>query len=139
MRIDHVAIWTTHLEELRNYYSIFFGGKPSWKYINPITGFESYFITFDSDTKLEIMSEREVKENRNNLDYFQYQGIAHIAFGMESMQLVDEKANQLEQAGYKILKGPRKTGDGFYVFDTLDPDKNRVEVTTKYIETFKKT
>jgi len=31
MRIDYVAIWTTHLKGLKDYYSIYFGAKPSWK------------------------------------------------------------------------------------------------------------
>jgi lactoylglutathione lyase len=45
------------------------------------------------------------------------------------MKEVDEKAKQLENDGYKILSGPRKTGDGYYEFETLDPDNNRLEVT----------
>jgi lactoylglutathione lyase len=47
------------------------------------------------------------------------------------MQEVDEKAVQLQSGGFKILRGPRKTGDGYYEFETLDPDDNRIEVTTK--------
>ena len=32
--------------------------------------------------------------------------------------------------GFRILEGPRRTGDGYYEFVTLDPDLNRIEVTT---------
>jgi lactoylglutathione lyase len=46
------------------------------------------------------------------------------------MQEVEEKAKQLEKDGFRILKGPRKTGDGYFEFETIDPDKNRIEVTT---------
>ena len=49
-----------------------------------------------------------------------------------SMRDVDEKAKQLQSDGFKILRGPRRTGDGYYEFETLDPDDNRLEVTTKY-------
>jgi len=50
------------------------------------------------------------------------------------MQEVEDKAKQLLVDGYKILSGPRKTGDGYYEFETLDPDNNRLEVTVKYFE-----
>jgi lactoylglutathione lyase len=49
------------------------------------------------------------------------------------MQEVDDKAKQLQADGYSILSGPRKTGDGYYEFETLDPDNNRLEVTTKAV------
>ena len=48
------------------------------------------------------------------------------------MRDVDEKAKQLQSDGFKILRGSRRTGDGYYEFETLDPDDNRLEVTTKY-------
>ena len=37
------------------------------------------------------------------------------------MSEVDQKAEQLKQAGFQILSGPRKTGDGYYEFDDLFP------------------
>ena len=55
-----------------------------------------------------------------------------MAFGVNTKLEVDEKAKQLQSDGFKILRGPRKTGDGYYEFETLDPDDNRLEVTTKY-------
>jgi lactoylglutathione lyase len=48
------------------------------------------------------------------------------------MAVVDAKANELRAAGFPILNGPRKTGDGYYEFETVDPDQNRLEVTTLY-------
>ncbi|RYG43456.1 MAG: glyoxalase, partial [Chitinophagaceae bacterium] len=41
-------------------------------------------------------------------------------------------ADQLVAAGYPVLSGPRVTGDGYYEFETLDPDQNRLEVTCLY-------
>jgi lactoylglutathione lyase len=46
---------------------------------------------------------------------------------------VDAKAMELKENGYSILSGPRKTGDGYYEFETLDPDNNRLEVTTRAV------
>jgi lactoylglutathione lyase len=37
------------------------------------------------------------------------------------MKDVDLKAAQLKNDGFRILSGPRKTGDGYYEFETLDP------------------
>lgn len=56
MHISHIAIWTTRLEELRNFYITYFNGTSNEKYINPKKGFESYFISFDQGfASLEIM------------------------------------------------------------------------------------
>ena len=38
---------------------------------------------------------------------------------------------QLRENGFKKSGEPRKTGDGYYEFETLDPDNNRLEVTTE--------
>jgi lactoylglutathione lyase len=54
--------------------------------------------------------------------------LIHFAFEVETMQEVEEKAVELREAGFRILRGPRKTGDGYYEFETLDPDNNRLEV-----------
>jgi lactoylglutathione lyase len=50
------------------------------------------------------------------------------------MREVDQKAEELRADGYAILSGPRKTGDGYYEFETLDPDNNRIEVIALYSE-----
>ncbi len=41
MKLHHIAIWTFRLEELKEFYVRFFGGKSNEKYINPKKGFES--------------------------------------------------------------------------------------------------
>jgi lactoylglutathione lyase len=133
MTLEHVAILTNRLEILKDYYIRHFGGTPNQKYSNPTTGLETYFITFDnSGAKVEIMSLPELAGNKNDAS-MPYQGIAHLAFGVDTMTEVDEKAKQLEAAGFPILRGPRRTGDSFYEFETLDPDGNRIEVATLYV------
>jgi lactoylglutathione lyase len=130
MKIEHIAIYTRQLEVLRAYYEQFFGGKSHTKYINPATGFESYFLTFDSGARLELMYKPHVPENQNDTIQAQHLGIIHLAFGVETKEAVDAKAKELQEAGFAILRGPRTTGDGYYEFETLDPDNNRLEVTT---------
>lgn len=134
MKIEHVAIWTRQLEELKNYYTKYFEGIAGEIYINSAKSFQSYFITFDSGTRLEIMSNPDIPENQNDTVELQHIGLTHLAFEVESMTEVDLKAEELRSNGYPILNGPRKTGDGYYEFVSLDPDQNRIEVTTAYAE-----
>ena len=133
MTLEHVAIWTSQLERLKAYYVKYFDGIPNEIYINPVTNFSSYFLSFESGARLEIMQKAGIPPNRNDTKEAQHEGIIHLAFGVESMEAVDEKAKLLQENGFPILRGPRKTGDGYYEFETLDPDDNRLEVTTKFI------
>lgn len=131
MVLEHIAIWTEDLERLKAYYIRYFDGKANDKYINAANRFESYFITFESGARLEIMTKPNLPENENDTIVKQHKGIIHFAFGVKTKTEVDFKATQLKDAGFVILRGPRITGDGYYEFETLDPDNNRIEVTTK--------
>ncbi len=132
MILEHVAIWTQQLEALKNYYITYFDAVANDKYTNATTKFESYFLTFVSGARLELMQKPDIPENENDIEKKQHLGIIHLAFGVESRHAVDAKAEELQKAGFKILRGPRKTGDGYYEFETLDLDGNRLEVTTNY-------
>ena len=132
MILEHVAIWTDNLEELKQYYIKYFGATANEKYTSKQNQFHSYFLTFKSGARIEIMTKPGIPDNKNDRVTDQHKGIIHLAFGVNTMNEVDEKANQLISDGFKILRGPRKTGDGYYEFETLDPDDNRLEVTTKY-------
>lgn len=129
MLIEHVAIWTKNLEDLKTFYKTYFNASAGEKYRNEIKQFESYFLTFDSGARLELMQRPSVPVNKNDPEK-QYLGIIHLAFAMNTKEEVDHKAKELKTAGYSILSGPRTTGDGYYEFETLDPDNNRIEVTS---------
>ena len=131
MKIGHVAIWTNKLEPLKDYYVKFFNGSSNNKYSNPSKNFESYFISFESGAQLELMSRPDILDNDSENHTEQHLGLAHLAFEVANKKMVDEKAKELQNAGFPILSGPRITGDGYYEFETLDPDGNRVEVTCK--------
>ena len=133
MTLEHVAIWTRQLENLRAFYITYFNGVSNEKYINPAKGFESYFISFASGARLELMSRADIPENLNDRAGSQHLGLIHLAFGVGSMAEVDQKAETFRAAGFPILSGPRKTGDGYYEFETLDPDGNRLEVSALFI------
>lgn len=131
MKLEHIAIWTDDLENLKAFYTKYFCGKANSLYRNPGTGFKSYFLEFESGARLEIMQKPDIPKNLNDRKHLQHLGIIHIAFAVNSKEEVDAKAEELKNAGYHILRGPRTTGDGYYEFETLDPDGNRIEVVFK--------
>ncbi|MGY6741228.1 MAG: VOC family protein [Cecembia sp.] len=128
MKLEHVAIWTEDLGKLKIYYETFFGAQSNELYVNPKTGFRSYFLSFETGTRLELMQRPDIPKNENDRRNKQHLGIIHLAFAVQSKEAVDKKAEELQKAGFEILRGPRTTGDGYYEFETLDPDGNRLEV-----------
>lgn len=46
MQLTHIALWTNHLERLRDFYVKYFNGKSNEKYVNSKKGFASYFVSF---------------------------------------------------------------------------------------------
>jgi lactoylglutathione lyase len=119
---------------LKNYYTSYFGAIPNKMYYNETKQFRSYFLSFKSGARIELMSMPGIPENLNDTKIKQHYGLIHFAFELESMLEVDKKVKELSKDGFIILDGPRKTGDGYYEFVTLDPDNNRIEITTKYKE-----
>ena len=129
MTLEHVAIWTNNLEALKTYYIKYFHAKSNDKYTNDKNNFQSYFLSFQSGARLEIMSMPDVPPNRNDTIEKQHQGIIHLAFGVDTIEEVETKAKELQNDGYAILRGPRKTGDGYYESVVLDPEGNYLEIS----------
>jgi lactoylglutathione lyase len=134
MNIDHIAIWTDQIEILKDFYIKYFEGTVNKRYLNNETKFESYFVSFGSGSRIELMHKPGIPENLNDKVEKQHLGIIHLSFGVENMEEVNRKASELASEGYKILRGPRKTGDGYWEFETLDPDNNRLEVSAIFKE-----
>jgi lactoylglutathione lyase len=126
MHIEHIAIWTHQLEALKTFYETYFAERANQKYTNPKTNFESYFLSFDSGPRLELMQRPEIEENQAS---GQHVGYAHLAFSVGSKEEVNRLTQQLETDGYQVVGQPRTTGDGYYESVVLDPDGNRVEIT----------
>jgi len=74
------------------------------------------------------MHRPDIPDNTNDSINKQYKGLIHFAFEMESKEEVDTKAELLSAGGHPILRGPRITGDGYYEFETIYPENNRIEV-----------
>jgi lactoylglutathione lyase len=128
MKIDHIAIWTQHIDKMRHFYEKYFEGRSGEKYINPRKNFESYFIDFDHGSRLELMEKLEVDSKLHD-DIQNYLGITHFAFSAGNRVKVDQLTEQLRADGYTILGEPRVTGDGCYESIVLDPEGNKVEIT----------
>jgi len=128
MRIEHVAIWTNDLERSAAFYQRYFGATPGPRYVNAKKGFESVFLGFSGGARLEVM-----KTNTLNPVAIepgaQRMGLTHLALSVGSESHVDELTQRLKDAGYPVLDGPRRTGDGYYESVVLDPDGNRLEIT----------
>lgn len=128
MHIEHVAIWTKNLEQLKDFYTDYFQAEAGAKYVNPDKGFESTFLTFSSGARLELMRMPSIPDSLNDPEA-QFTGIIHLAFSVGSIRHVDSLTARLRSDGYKVVDGPRLTGDGYYESVVLDPDGNRVEIT----------
>ena len=128
MRIEHVAIWTHQIEVLKTFYTQYFGARANHKYHNPSKGFSSYFLSFESGCRLELMEMPTIPESKDDL-YDQFTGLIHIAIALGSEKAVEDLMEQLICDGYEKLDGPRRTGDGYYESCILDPDGNRIELT----------
>lgn len=128
MRVHHIAIWTRDIDRLSAFYERYFDAKKDERYANEKTGFSSYFLRFDDGASIELMNMASIPENKNDVAD-QYLGLIHIAISVGSKEAVDAKTRELEEGGYALLSGPRRTGDGYYESCVLDPDRNRIEIT----------
>jgi lactoylglutathione lyase len=128
MRIEHVALWTTDIERLSEFYAAYFDATVGPKYVNQAKRYESRFLSFEGGARIELMRSSAldpVKYDRGA----QRMGLTHLAIAVGSSQRVDDLTNRLRQGGFEVVDGPRHTGDGYYESVVLDPDGNRIEVT----------
>ena len=124
-KVTHIGIYTPDLERLKDFYIKSFDAKCNDKYVNS-KGFSSYFLTFDSDVRVEIMA-------NTKLEYHKFvdleSGMNHLAFSVGTKENVIALTKQLEDDGYEIVSQPRTTGDGYFESKISDPDGNSIEIT----------
>lgn len=128
MKIEHLAIWVQDIEQMKNFYSQYFGATAGERYHNPKKNFTSYFLSFDEGCRLELMHRPDIPANINDI-FKEYHGIIHFAISTGSKTRVDQLTEELREAGYSIIGEPRTTGDGYYESVVLDPEGNRMEIT----------
>ncbi|MEM8927428.1 MAG: VOC family protein [Bacteroidota bacterium] len=127
MKIEHLAIWVNDLEDTKKFYEAYFGGQSGEKYHNPNKSFTSYFISFQSGPRLELMHRPDISKRLQ--EGKESMGFTHLAMSVGSKEKVDELTHQLKDDGYVVVGEPRTTGDGYYESVVLDPEGNRLEIT----------
>lgn len=127
MKIEHVAIWAIDIEKIKNFYVTYFNAQSNDKYTNKKNSFDSYFLTFESGSRLEIMQMPTIPLNKND-PYLQNIGLIHLAISVGSKQKVRDLTEQLRGDGYEVVSEPRATGDGYFESCILDPENNRIEI-----------
>ena len=150
MRIEHVALFCRDLEAMRQFFLDYFDAVSNEQYHNPRTGLRTYILTFPEGTeqrepssslewpsrdgtrqgyggaRLELMQRPDTIDadpSKPNIGFF------HISFAVGSKEAVDAKTIELRNAGYKIVSGPRTTGDGYYESCILGPEGIQIEIT----------
>ncbi len=110
-RINHVAAYVKDLEKAKDFFVKYLNASPNTMYHNPTTGLKTYFLSFADGMKLEIMTRPEVEIFSHERDRV---GYAHLAFSLGCREEVNRLTSMLSIDGYKVISGPRFTGDGFY-------------------------
>ena len=126
MKIDHIALYVKDLEVSKAFYETSFEAKSNELYHNPKTDLHTYFLSFDSGARLEIMWRPNLSER---LDKIMNEGLIHFAFSVGSKEAVDALTQKIVNEGYVCFSLPRTTDDGYYESVILDPDGNMVEIT----------
>lgn len=125
MKIDHIAIYVENLEATKEFFIKYFNATANNLYHNPKTELSTYFLSFEDNTRLEIMSRPNMIKTEFNLCR---QGFIHLSFSLGNKEKVNELTARLKNDGYKILSGPRTTGDGYYESCVLGPENNILEL-----------
>ena len=97
MTIEHLAIWTKDIEKMKAFYLEFFEVNTNEKYFNPIKKFSSYFLSFSSGARIELMHRPDISMQLEGLE--QNLGLAHFAIALGSNQLVDDLTHTLRVKG----------------------------------------
>jgi len=126
MKIEHIAMYVNDLERAKDFFTRYFHATAGEKYHNPKTGFQSYFLSFQGECRLEIMSNPQMV----NMEKLPARtGYAHIALSVGTKETVNSLTEQLRKDGYRIISNPRTTGDGYYESCLIDLEDNQIEIT----------
>ena len=126
MKIDHIAIYVCNLEGARDFFMQYFGAKSNEGYHNKRTDFRSFFLSFDDDTRLELMTRPQLDDMEKVRERT---GYAHLSFSVGSKERVDALTAHLKADGFEVVDGPRTTGDGYYESAIVGFEGNLIEIT----------
>lgn len=127
MKIEHIAVNVNNLEKAKEFFVDYFGVEVNDLYHNSKTGLKTYFLSFESGARLELMHYPEFDTLSNN--HPNTLGYIHIAISVGSKESVDELTDRLLKDGYVVLSGPRTTGDGYYESCVEGIEGIKIEIT----------
>ena len=127
MRIEHIALWVKDLERMKNFYKEYFNMNCGEKYENKSKEFSSYFLSFGSGARIEIMHRPDIIEQAMGKGVTN--GLTHLAISVGNKEKVDELTELIRSDGFEIIGEPRTTGDGYYESIISDPEGNHIEIT----------
>ncbi len=126
MKIEHIAMYVNDLEGVRDFFVKYLDAASNDGYHNQKTDFRSYFLSFDDGARLEIMNKPQMEDGVKPLART---GYIHMAFSVGSRERVDFLTQQMKNDGYKVVSGPRTTGDGYYESCIIGIEGNQIELT----------
>ena len=126
MFIEHIAMYVNDLEAASDFFVKYFNATSNEGYHNKTTDFRSYFLSFSSGARLEIMTRPNLEDPDKSLNRT---GYIHLAFSVGSREAVNALTEQLRSDGYSVISGPRTTGDGYYESCVVGIEGNQVEIT----------
>lgn len=126
MKIEHIAMYVNDLEKAKKFFTNYLGAVSNEGYHNTKTDFRSYFLSFDTGARLEIMHKPVMEDEKKSLNRT---GFIHIAFSVGSKEKVNELTARLKEDGYDVISGPRTTGDGYYESCIVGIEGNQIELT----------
>jgi len=125
-QIEHIALATTHLERLCDFYSQL-GGLAMPLPPDPGDGLGGCVLDF-CGVRLEVF-ERPRSRHAAARDN-QSPGLLHLGFALRSADAVDELIRVLAAAGHRVLEQPHRAAEvGRYEGVVLDPDGNRLKLS----------
>jgi lactoylglutathione lyase len=110
MKVEHLAMYVNDLEKAKYFFVTYFNGLPNEGYYNKGTGFRSYFLTFESGSRLELMNKHVMEVETKTLTRT---GLIHIALSVGSKDAVDALTFRLKEGGYPVISCPKTMGDRY--------------------------
>ena len=125
-QIEHIALATTHLERLCDFYRQL-GGLAMPLSQDPGDDLRGCVLDF-CGVRLELFERPRsrhaaARDNRSPR-------LLHLGFALRSADAVDELVRVLTAAGHRVLEQPHRAAEvGRYESVVLDPDGNRLELS----------
>jgi lactoylglutathione lyase len=126
MKIEHIAMYVNDLEKARKFFVTYFNASSNDGYHNNLTGFRSYFLTFEEGARLELMNKPVMEDEPKTLTRT---GLIHIALSVGGKEGVDALTARLKEDGYPVISGLSTTGDGYYESCIIGLENNQIEIT----------